>query len=794
MLTFLPADRPDAKSRPFSLRDLWLGLSAIAALWALAAAQWVLSGKVVPWDAKNQSYAFFRFLATALHAGSTPFWNPYHYGGHPSVADPQSLIFAPAFLVWAWFDPAPSIMTFDLIVYAHLLVGGLALGIMGWRMGWPWPAVVLAAAVFMLGGPAAGRLTHTGMIISYALFPPALLLMQVALERRSMAFAAAFAVVAALLVLERNHVSLLLSFVLAAVFIGEAVTAERPLRWLRERWRAIATMVVAGLLIIAIPLLLTMQFAALSNRPHVPLEEALLGSLYPANLANLAVANVMGALETTASYWGPNYETLPEAAATDRSFTYVFVGATAMLVLMWLGVAGGGVARRGRRLLTGVLVVALIYSLGRFTPLYALAFAYVPGIDLFRRPCDATFVVGAVLAILVGHLLADYAKHGLPRMPWWRAGVVGAMTAGGIVWAIMFSAKTGHAWDSALEVLKAAPVAIAAAGLLWWASGSASRRGAVAACVALLAAGELVVWNVTSSLNAEAWENYAVLERPQDDDAPALAILEREIAKRQREGQRPRVEAVGVNGPWQNLAMVRAFEATNGYNPLRIGAYDRLVAPGETTYMLYQREFPKSFDGYDCALARELGLEYVVLGRPIEELPHLARRPVAEVLMSGPEIWIYRLAHAAPRVKFVSRVKVAHADPDAHSKRFPASAVEAMSDDDGPPWSGLVPVLAKRPDPEPRIVSWRPDEVKVEVHVSTPGMVVMHDPYYPGWTAEVDGHPASVLRTNVLFRGVEVSEGRHSVVFRYRPFSIENLRDAALAVLKGTQLEQWLAR
>ena len=62
-----------------------------------------------------------------------PFWNPYHYGGHPSVADPQSLIFAPAFVLWALFDPAPSIRTFDLIVYAHLLIGGLSVGVLGWR-------------------------------------------------------------------------------------------------------------------------------------------------------------------------------------------------------------------------------------------------------------------------------------------------------------------------------------------------------------------------------------------------------------------------------------------------------------------------------------------------------------------------------------------------------------------------------------------------------------------------------------------------------------------------------------
>src|SRR5262245_53757674 len=117
----------------------WLGAApvafAIACIWLLAAGHWIVTDTVVPWDAKNQFYAFFRFLASAVHAGQAPFWNPYHYGGHPSVADPQSLIFAPAFVGWAWFDPAPSMRTFDLIVYAHLLFGGLAMGAIGWRAG-----------------------------------------------------------------------------------------------------------------------------------------------------------------------------------------------------------------------------------------------------------------------------------------------------------------------------------------------------------------------------------------------------------------------------------------------------------------------------------------------------------------------------------------------------------------------------------------------------------------------------------------------------------------------------------
>ena len=52
--------------------------------------------------------------------------------------------------------------------------------------------------------------------------------------------------------------------------------------------------------------------------------------------------------------------------------------------------------RRGRRVLAGALIVALLYTLGRYTPLYALAFQYVPGIGLFRRPIDGAFVFVAL--------------------------------------------------------------------------------------------------------------------------------------------------------------------------------------------------------------------------------------------------------------------------------------------------------------------------------------------------------------------------------------------------------------
>jgi hypothetical protein len=767
-------------------RDLILTLALIAAIWAVAASRWIVTDTVVPWDAKNQFYAFFRFLASTIHAGYAPFWNPYHYGGHPSVADPQSLIFSPPFVLWALFDPAPSFRTFDLIVYAHLLVGGLAVGVLGRRAGWPMPASILAAVIFMFGGPASGRLQHSGIIASYGLFPLALLLMQTAMDRRSVVLAGAFGVVAAVLALGRNHEALLLSFVLAAVLAGNVLTAHERRTYLRERVPAIATMALVAIALLAVPLLLTMQFAALSNRPAIQLDAAFEASLYPANLASLAVANIMGSLESTKDYWGPNYDTLPAVGATDRSFNYLFIGATSTIVVLWFGIAGEWLLRRGNRLMAGVLVVALLYMLGRYTPVYALAFKYVPGVSLFRRPIDGAFVLVAAASLLVGRFVADYVREGIPRATPWRLGAVATCALGVIAWAVLFAGISHHGWSSLWEALKVVPLALLVVALLARARGAQARTVA-AACVAAIATAELVWCSVASTLNAEAPGYYSVLQNPSGADAQALDILEAELESRHRNGEWPRVEIVGVSGSWQNLAMARGLEATNGYNPLRIGSYDRLVSPGETTHIVDQRLFPASFDGYDCALARELGLEYVVLGRPIEQVPHLRRRPVAQVLLAGPKVWIYRLKGAEPRVKFIRSVIVADTDAQIRAGQFGVnpSSDTALIDNETAPVRKYWSLSGRRGRSWAEISSWRPDRLEIEVQSDQPGIVIAHEVYYPGWVAEVDGKPAPILRANVLFRGVEVAEGHHIIVLRFEPFSLSNLKAALLGILRG---------
>ncbi len=247
-----------------------LAILSLAIFYGLALASWLVTGTVVPWDSKNHFYAMFRFLGDALHHGEIPLWNPYYFGGHPAIADPQSLIFTPSMLLFALIAPNASMQIFDAAVLAHLFAGGIC--ILGLSRRWRWhpPAAVLAAIIFMLGGAASSRLQHTGMIISYSFFPAALWCLDIALERRSYRFGLAFGFFASLMALGRDQVAFLLCMVLVGYVVLAAAQSGNALIYLRARAGVLALSAALILAIMIVPVLLTMQFLAGSNRPDIP--------------------------------------------------------------------------------------------------------------------------------------------------------------------------------------------------------------------------------------------------------------------------------------------------------------------------------------------------------------------------------------------------------------------------------------------------------------------------------------------------------------------------------------------
>src|SRR5215207_4621747 len=211
-------------TRSETLRSIAIVLLFVAA----AAAMWPLTSAVVPWDSKNHFYPMLRYLGAALQHGELPLWNPYHFSGHPSVADPQSLLFTPTMLLFGWLIPSPSMELFDAVVFAHLLPGALAMLALFRRRGWGPAGGVIAAMIFILGGSASGRLQHTGIISGYGFYPLALWLLEETLDRRSYAYGVLFAVTAALMTVGRDQVAFLFALSLIGVVVHKLCASDQP--------------------------------------------------------------------------------------------------------------------------------------------------------------------------------------------------------------------------------------------------------------------------------------------------------------------------------------------------------------------------------------------------------------------------------------------------------------------------------------------------------------------------------------------------------------------------------------
>jgi hypothetical protein len=78
---------------------------------------------------------------------------------------------------------------------------------------------------------------------------------------------------------------------------------------------------------------------------------------------------------------------------------------------------------------------------------------------------------------------------------------------------------------------------------------------------------------------------------------------------------------------------------------------------------------------------------------------------------------------------------------------------------------------ADRPGSAGRVTAtaWGRQSMDADVVVNRPGLLVISQAWFPGWTATVDGRRAPVLRADGLVLGVPVGPGRHHVRFRYHP-------------------------
>ncbi len=223
---------------PPEARPLWrLAWALYAAAWLVLSWPWLSGAVTIPWDAKAHFYPQLQFLAQSIDRREWPFWAPYVFSGSPQIADPQSLLTSPPFLLLAALDPDPGFQAFDAVVLGMLGLGGAFAMLLFQDRGWHPMGALVAALAFAFGGSAAWRIQHVGQVLSLAYVPLALFLLLRALERRSTAYGLLAGLTAGVMALGRDQVAWLALWLLAGAV---------AIHWLRAGFRGTLAPLAVG--------------------------------------------------------------------------------------------------------------------------------------------------------------------------------------------------------------------------------------------------------------------------------------------------------------------------------------------------------------------------------------------------------------------------------------------------------------------------------------------------------------------------------------------------------------------
>jgi hypothetical protein len=690
----------------------------------------------------------FTELGRALGDGHVPAWTTHVLGGQPFAADPHSGWMQ--LLVMALFSTLRPALALGLLVGVQPILGGLGLYafLRGERAS---RAAATVSGLILTVALAATRTAVTvrfSAVVAYAVLALAAA-SRLAHARRwparvgwSVAAAAAWGQAVSV------HVTFgaaLTSLLLAAYLIPVALRARAD----GVAWRRlVASAALLGLAIVAVNLAVLVPRAALL--PGTSIE----GGYDDISRRSLELTGMVS----------PPYP--GKASGREWPLNLAVVPGIPMGVAALACASAGWWSARRRPLVIAFSALGVLCYLLTLRPVIEFVhgrLGFLPLVDQYLHGPE-WFALGLIvcLAVLAGLGVEAWAEPGGWRR---RALMLGVPAA---AWLVL--AAIAGAGGSALV-----PAFLAIAGLGVAIAVTAARPAWAAT---LLAA--IVVAGLVGPLVARAGEDFEarqtilgrtppILEAPRlpgtDLDAyltpRAIAtVLGREGGRFVGVGRENGRPISDVRALHNNEGMLFGLESAGGYRSLQ---------PDRTwTLLRALSQYPVRYNRATVAdpprvYLDVLGIEWLIAGR----------RPAASdpaTVRSGR--WsLYRRASPPPRASLVGAWVVAD-EPEQALRRladpgFDVDATVILEEEPsvGPSGAeGSAGVARYRPQGEQAIV--------VEVDARRPAMVLIRNPYDPGWSATVDGEPAPVLVADYAVTAVAVPPGHHVVRLAYDDPSI----------------------
>jgi len=726
---------PDLPMTP--RRRFWLAESAvIAALTLLPLLFWwrlwtpnpADRAAIPKGDFSSQYYPLQLFAAREIAAGRLPLWDPYINAGQPGLADIQTGFFYPfnllpnlllAALGWPFglgMLTAQVIFHFCLAaLFTYLFVRYLAR-----RSGARPPAARFAGAVASLTFTYGGYLTSFPVqqltILETAVWLPLILLLLTlvvdARPRMRLVYgvAASLALACALLA---GHPQTAMYVVYAAfayaVFLVGAL-CPRPQR--RQLAGRLLLIFLSGAALAAVQLIPTLQFIARSTRAEMGYRAVSWG--FP--LAEIGHLLYPGYFGGSPQYVGILSPILAAAA--------LFLARARRQVAFWLGLGG----------------LAFLLSFGGHTFFYSVAYLLFPGFAAVRDQERIIYLFGFAVGVLAGYgalTLVQPLARPLRRpfrrfvrgLGWLFAAFV-ALTA---LW--YFGSLQGRQQEVAVNlfdgVLRHHTLLLivlgGAAALFVLRLHGPARRGWLMALTLGLIALNLFTVNWQFNLSDDI-----------SDPFPPTGLTR----FLQEQPGLFRISGAGLLPGGASAGIVYELEDITGNTPLRLQAFARF------------EEAVHSWRRWQL-----LNVHYVLSEREIGG-------PGLEPVYEEGGVRVYRVGDPLPRAWLVEEVVTAGDE----------AALDLLNDEAfDPRRTAILPPDGPKPtvgsnEGSVRVAEAAPGRLTLDVTVAEDGLLVVSQPFYPGWQATVDGQPASILRVDYLLQGVPLPAGSHRVELRYRQY------------------------
>jgi hypothetical protein len=743
----------------------WLPFVVMALLTLLAFRQYLLSGPgemLLGQDTIAAGIMFRKFFVEHIRAlGRLPLWNPYLFGGVPTVEAGSGDILYPASILH-FLLPLTSALAWKLILHVYLAgvfmyLAVRALGVRRYPALFAGSAYLLSAnLVSLVWGGQDGKMYVT------ALFPAGLWLLITGLERRSWLRFLWLGVVAGLMVVAHPQLAYYAYLALAGYAIGSLWSRRHQGGATLANALAGGMLAVVTALGVAAVVLLPMYRYLREDSPRAGpgrgFEYSASWSLHAEEAVSFLVPEFSGTDVQSETYWGKN----PFKHNSEYGGALVFV----------LGIAGiiGLRGDRRRWAFGAMAIVALLYALGSGTPAFRLFYSLVPGLKNFRAPSLATFVAVAALTILSA-LLIDRtltSEEARTRRVTSRALLTGAglavlitlvALAGGSGLYQTWTSLFGHAeaMDRAgafaanqPRIVGGALVVALICGLSWGAVFLWTRGTLRASQVVIV----LLVLTALDLLRVDA--RYIQVVR-YDDFFPADPGIE---ALRDRLAPGERVLSVGGVYPEGFLATYGVPEVF-GYHGNQLRWYNALTRYDVRQAARTGAELEQYWVGLlNSGTLRALAARYVLL-------PGQVDLPGYRLLGSDQRVAVYINDKAIPGAAVVPEVQV---EPDSARR---VSLLWSPTFD--PAKTAIVdqPVLAigqAGGTGTATIDGNGDDSLSVRVRTTGPALLTISRTYHPSWQAELDGVSAPVIRANHALMAVAIPRsGEHHVLLRYRP-------------------------